>query len=114
MMGTEAVRRVYLYAGDLFKPLDLPWGELAGLVGDPAALLARLRLEVEELLGCRVAGLELFKAVALEGGAVVEYLAALEDPIAGGEVSVKLIYAEDPVKALSEYYERERRAAEGK
>jgi hypothetical protein len=45
---------------------------------------------------------------------VVEYLAALGGPMAGGEASVKLIYAEDPVKALGEYYEREGRAAEGK
>jgi hypothetical protein len=111
----EAVRRAYLYAGDLFRPLDLSWGELVELAERPEAVLERFRREIEELLGCRVAGLRFFKAVALEGGgAVVEYLAALEGPMAGGEASVKLIYAEDSVKALGEYYEREKRAAERK
>jgi hypothetical protein len=103
---------VYLYAGDLFRPLNLAWGELVGLAEDPAALLERLRPEVEGLLGCRVARLEPLKAMVSESGdAVAEYLAVLEGPMASGEASVKLIHAENPVKALREYYEWERRAA---
>jgi hypothetical protein len=30
------VRRAYLYAGDLFKPLSLSWGELVELAEKPA------------------------------------------------------------------------------
>jgi hypothetical protein len=60
-----------------------------------------------------VARLEPLKAMVSESGdAVAEYLAVLEGPMASGEVSVKLIHAENPVKALREYYEWERRAAE--
>ena len=77
-----------------------------------APLLERLRPEVEGLLGCRVARLEPFKAMVSESGdAVAEYLAVLEGPMASGEASVKLIHAENPVEALREYYEWERRAA---
>jgi hypothetical protein len=95
---------VYLYAGDLFKPLNLLWDELMELARNPAALLERLRPEVEGLLGCRVAELKPFKAMVGESGSVAEYIAVLE---ASGEASVKLIYAEDPVEALREYYEWE-------
>jgi hypothetical protein len=33
------VRETYLYAGDLFKPLDLSWGELVELAEKPEAVL---------------------------------------------------------------------------
>jgi len=105
------VRRAYLYAGDLFKPLDLSWGELVELAERPEAVLERFRREVEELAG-PVKSLKLRKAVvAGSGEAVVEYLAELAGERVSGEASVKIIYAENPAKALREFYERERETA---
>lgn len=49
--------------------------------------------------------------VAGSGEAVVEYIAELAGGKARGEASVKIIYAENPAKALREFYEREREAA---
>jgi hypothetical protein len=69
------VRRAYLYAGDLFKLLDLSWGELVELAERPEAVLERFRGEVEELAG-PVGSFRLRKAVVAGGGeAVVEYVA---------------------------------------
>jgi chaperonin GroEL (HSP60 family) len=103
------VRRAYLYAGDLFKPLDLSWGELVELAEKPEAVLERFRREVEELVG-PVKSLKLRKAVVAGGGeAVVEYVAELAGGKASGEASVKIVYAEDPARALREFYEREQR-----
>jgi hypothetical protein len=45
-------------------------------------------------------------AVAGSGEAVVEYVAELAGEKASGEASVKIVYAEDPAKALKEFYER--------
>jgi hypothetical protein len=47
-------------------------------------------------------------AVTGNGDAVVEYVAELAGGRASGEASVKIIYAEDPARALREFYERER------
>jgi chaperonin GroEL (HSP60 family) len=105
------VRRAYLYAGDVFKPLDLSWGELVELAERPEAVLERFGREIEELAG-PVRSLKLRKMVVAGGGeAVVEYLAELAGGMASGEASVKIVYAEDPAKALREFYERERREA---
>jgi hypothetical protein len=105
------VRRAYLYAGDLFKPLDLSWGELVELAERPEAVLERFKREIEELAG-PVKSLKLRKAVvAGSGEAVVEYLAELAGGKASGEASVKIVYAEDPARTLREFYEREREAA---
>ena len=105
------MRRAYLYAGDVFKPLDLSWGELVELAERPEAVLERFRGEIEELAG-PVRSLKLRKMVVAGGGeAVVEYLAELAGGMASGEASVKIVYAEDPAKALREFYERERREA---
>jgi hypothetical protein len=46
--------------------------------------------------------------VAGSGEAVVEYAAELAGGMASGEASVKIVYAEDPARALREFYERER------
>jgi hypothetical protein len=101
------VRRAYLYAGDLFKPLDLSWSELVELAEKPEAVLERFRREIEELAG-PVRSLKLRKAaVTGSGEAVVEYMAELAGEKVSGEASVKIIYAEDPAKALREFYERE-------
>jgi chaperonin GroEL (HSP60 family) len=103
------VRRAYLYAGDIFRPLDLSWGELVELAERPEAVLERFRREIEELAG-PVKSLKLRKAVVAGGGeAVVEYVAELAGGRASGEASVKIIYAEDPARALREFYEREQR-----
>jgi chaperonin GroEL (HSP60 family) len=105
------VRRAYLYAGDVFRPLDLSWGELVELAERPEAVLERFRREIEELAG-PVKSLKLRKAVvAGSGEAVVEYIAELAGEKVSGEASVKIVYAEDPAKALREFYERERREA---
>jgi hypothetical protein len=59
-----------------------------------------------------VRSLKLRKAVvAGSGEAVVEYAAELAGEKASGEASVKIIYAEDPARALREFYEQEREAA---
>jgi hypothetical protein len=42
---------------------------------------------------------------------VVEYVAELAGGKAGGEASVKIMYAEDPAKALEEFYERKHETA---
>ena len=103
------MRRAYLYAGDLFKPLDLSWGELVELAERPEAVLERFRREVEELAG-PVRNLKLRKAmVAGSGEAVVEYVAELAGEKVSGEASVKIVYAENPAKALEEFFERERK-----
>lgn len=103
------MRRAYLYAGDLFKPLDLSWGELVELAERPEAVLERFRGEIEELAG-PVKSLKLRKAVvAGSGEAVIEYLAERAGEKASGEASVKIIYAEDPARALEGFYEQERR-----
>jgi hypothetical protein len=47
--------------------------------------------------------------VAGSGEAMVEYIAELAGEKVSGEASVKIIYAEDPARALREFYERERR-----
>jgi hypothetical protein len=44
--------------------------------------------------------------VAGSGEAMVEYIAELAGGKASGEASVKIVYAEDPAKALKEFYER--------
>jgi chaperonin GroEL (HSP60 family) len=105
------VRRAYLYAGDLFRPLDLSWGELVELAERPEAVLERFGREIEELAG-PVKSLKLRKAVvAGSGEAVVEYIAELAGEKASGEASVKIVYAEDPARALREFYEREKRGS---
>jgi len=105
------VRRAYLYAGDLFKPLNLSWGELVELAEGPEAVLERFKRKIEELAGS-VKSLKLRKAVvAGSGEAVVKYLAERTGEKASGEASVKIIYAEDPARALREFYEREREVA---
>jgi hypothetical protein len=48
--------------------------------------------------------------VAGGGEAVIEYVAELAGGMVSGEASVKIVYAEDPAKALMEFYERERRS----
>jgi hypothetical protein len=59
-----------------------------------------------------VRSLRLRKAVvAGSGEAIVEYVAELAGKKASGEASVKIVYAEDPARALREFYERERREA---
>ena len=64
--------------------------------------------EIQELAG-PVKSLKLRKAVVAGGGeAVVEYIVELAGGKVSGEASVKIIYAEDPAKALEEFYERER------
>jgi hypothetical protein len=103
------VRRAYLYAGDLFKPLDLSWGELVELAEKPEAVLERFGREIEELAG-PVKSLKLRKAmVSGSGEAVVEYIAELAGEKVSGEASVKIVYAENPAKALEEFFERERK-----
>jgi hypothetical protein len=105
------VRRAYLYAGDIFKPLDLSWGELVELAERPEAVLERFGREIEELAG-PVRSLRLRKAVvAGSGEAVVEYVAELAGGRASGEASVKIVYAEDPARALRKFYEREKRGS---
>jgi chaperonin GroEL (HSP60 family) len=105
------VRRAYLYAGDLFKPLDLSWGELVELAEKPETVLERFKREIEGLAG-PVRSLKLRKAVVAGGGeAVIEYVAELAGARASGEASVKIVYAENPMKALREFYERERKTA---
>ena len=101
------MRRAYLYAGDVFKPLDLSWGEMVELAERPEAVLERFKREIEELAG-PVKSLKLRKAmVAGSGEAVVEYIAELAGGRASGEASVKIVYAEDPARALGEFYEQE-------
>ena len=105
------MRRAYLYAGDVFRPLGLSWGELVELAERPEAVLERFRREIEELAG-PVKSLKLRKAVVAGGGeAEIEYIAERAGEKASGEASVKIVYAEDPAKALREFYERERRKA---
>jgi hypothetical protein len=95
----------------VFKPLDLSWGELVELAERPEAVLERFRREVEELAG-PVRSLRLRKAmVAVSGETVVEYIAELAGERVSGEASVKIVYAEDPTKALEEFYEREHETA---
>jgi len=69
------VRRAYLYAGDVFKPLNLSWGKLVELAERPEEVLERFGREIEELAG-PVRSLKLRKAmVAGSGETVVEYVA---------------------------------------
>ena len=102
-------RGAYLYAGDLFKRLDLSWGELVELAEKPEKVLERLKREIEALMG-PVKSLRLRKAVVAESGeAVVEYVAELVSENVSGEASVKIVYAENPAEALREFYKQERR-----
>jgi hypothetical protein len=74
-------------------------------------VLERFRREIEELAGS-VKSLKLRKAVVTGScEAVVEYVAELAGEKASGEASVKIVYAEDPARALREFYERERKIA---
>jgi len=83
------VRKAYLYAGDLFKQLDLTWGELVEMADKPGRVLERFRKEGEELKG-PVKSLRLRKAVVAESGeAVVEYIAELAGEKVSGEASMK-------------------------
>jgi hypothetical protein len=74
-------------------------------------VLERFRREVEELAG-PVKSLRLRKAaVSGSGEAVIEYVAELAGGVASGKTSVKIVYAEDPARALEEFYERENETA---
>ncbi|PLJ77125.1 hypothetical protein [Infirmifilum sp. SLHALR2] len=99
--------RAFLYVGDVFKPLQLSLDEfLEAWEGDKMALFELVRGEVERELG-EVRGVRLLGAFLEPSSmtAVVEYLVELAR---GGEASVKLVHAEDPGRALMEYYRAER------
>jgi len=86
---------VFLYVGDVFRPLQLSLKELLeAWEGDRLALFELVRGEVERELG-EVRGVRLLGAFLEPSSmtAVVEYLVELAG---GGECSVKVVHAEDP------------------
>jgi len=99
--------RVFLYAGDVFRPLRLSLGELLeAWERDRLGLFELVRGEVERELG-EVVGVRLLGAFLDPSSmtAVVEYVVELAR---GGETSVKVVHAEEPGRALMEYYRAER------
>ncbi|PLJ77112.1 hypothetical protein [Infirmifilum sp. SLHALR2] len=99
--------RAFLYVGDVFKPLRLSLGEvLEAWERDRLALFELVKSDVERELG-EVRGVRLLGAFLDPSSmtAVVEYLVGLAG---GGECSVKVVHAEDPGRALMEYYRAER------
>jgi len=97
----------FLYVGDVFRPLQLSLKELLeAWEGGRLGLFELVRDEVEGLLG-EVSGARLVGAFLDPSSmtAVVEYVVELAG---GGECSVKVVHAEDPGRALMEYYRAER------
>jgi len=105
--GFPVPGRVYLYVGDVFRPLQLSLRDvLEAWERDRLGPLELVRDEVEAELGV-VKGVRLLGAFLDPSSmtAVVEYLVELTE---GGEASVKIVCAEDPGRALMEYYRAER------
>jgi len=99
--------RAFLYVGDVFRPLRLSLGELLeAWEGDRLGLFELVKSDVERELG-EVRGVRLLGAFLDPSTmtAVVEYLVELAG---GGECSVKVVHADDPGRALMEYYRAER------
>ncbi len=98
-------RRLYIYLLDRFIPSDLSIGELMELVEeDPIAPFNMVKAVVEDEIG-HIQDVRLYGRYfdPSEMDVVIEYL------IKGGfgEALVKLIYSEDPRRALLKYYARE-------
>jgi len=101
-------RRLYIYLLDRFIPSDLPIGELIELIDeDPIAPFNMVKAIVEDEIG-HIQDVRLYGRYfdPSEMDVVIEYLIK----VSFGEVSVKLIYSEDPRRALLKYYASERRA----
>jgi len=95
---------VWLYLLDEFTPLDIDSSELLELSESPYKLFELVRGAVEERVG-RVERVELYKTyidpATLE--LLIEYIVEFEH----GELSIKIIRSDNPVKTLQRYYEAE-------
>ena len=95
----------FIYVNDTLIPVDLTFEELARLfeegVFKPLEAVREALGRLGEAKSVKFNGSYLNIA---SGMAVIEYILEVEE----GEIGVKLVYAEDPVKALAEYYEAER------
>ena len=107
LYSAEAVwMGAFVYLLDRFYPLEVPLGRLVELYNeDPIELFDIIKPLVEGKVG-RVHDVRLYRGFVsrASGSAIVEYMVEVDE----GEVGVKLIYAEDPGKALMEYYEGEK------
>jgi len=96
---------VWLYLLDEFTPLDIDPSQLLELAESPYKLFELVRGAVEERVG-RVEKVKLYRIyidpATLE--LLIEYIVEFEH----GELSVKVIYSNNPTKTLQKYYEAER------
>ena len=94
----------FIYVHDAFIPIDLTLDRMVELF-EEGSLFKAIEGVVEHYVG-GVKGVRLYGSYfnPASGVAVVEYMVEARE----GEVGVKVVYAEDPAKALTEYYEAER------
>ena len=100
----------YLYFMDKFVPLDIPLDKLMEHAeSKPLALFEFVRDIIEDEVG-RIESVSFHEAYfdpkALD--VVLEYFIRCSL----GELSVKILYSDDPVRALGKYYEHEKLSAQ--
>jgi len=92
---------------DKFFPLEISFGELAELYDEnPMKIFELIKSLVENVLGSKVEYAKLYKTFLdlKQGIALIEYIVNFEK----GSISIKVVHAENPIKAIMEYYKAER------
>jgi len=98
---------IHVYYMDVFKIVDMESSEFLELADkNPVKLFNRIRDVVGDL--GRIKNVKVYRRFLGPKGfdIVIEYLVRCEV----GEVSVKVIYSRNPVKALEKYYKYERKS----
>ena len=98
---------IYVYYMDVFKTVDIESSEFLELADkNPLKLFDRIRDAVGDL--GRIKNVKVYHRFLdpRSFDIVIEYLVRCE----AGEVSVKVIYSRNPVKALEKYYRYERKS----
>jgi len=99
----------YLYFMDQFRKIDLTLGEVIDLFDrNPKEILNKVKSIIEELLECSIDDYSLGKIYydPSKGEAVIEYFIRCKL----GELSAKLIFSENPVEALKNFYDKEQKS----
>ena len=98
--------KTYFYLMDIFKKLPYDFQDiLEAWEEDPMKLFEMIRSVVEDELGV-IRDVRIYRSYFNPQNmtAVVEYIVKFKE----GTVGVKIVHAENPAKALMEYYEAER------
>jgi len=98
----------YLYVNDRFFPVNLPLNRIIELFDeDPLKPLLEIQRFVETIINEKIIEAKFYKSYISRKTniVIVEYLAKVKS----GDVGIKIIYANNPSKALIEYYEAEKK-----